>query len=312
MNTNKAWKKAAAFAMALALMGGVIGIMGSSAGGIKASAESSDTILVETFTVTVDSSIRGGTVTVDKEEAPAGDTVTAKATANDGYRFVQLTVNGVQVAMNDQDVHAFVMPAENAVISAEFAAESEVDKFTVLTPENGSLTADFTDETETTVKIEAVPDQGYDLAKVMVNGEQVAINDQGEYLVAYSEDMQISAEFVKKAATAHTITVQAPKNGTVTVDKQSAAADEAVLITATPASGFKLDKVLMNGQQVAVNDKDQYLIAMPDEDITVTAEFVADAAVPSKQDSSPKTGAAFGITAATAIAAGALIFFKKK
>ena len=392
MNTNKAWKKAAAFVMALALMGGALVTVGNTDSRITASAASVETAEAQTFTVSVDSSISGGTVTVDKTSAAAGDAVTAIATPNEGYAFVKLTVNGEQVAVNDEGKHAFIMPAENAVISAEFAAESGNESYTVLTPANGMIAVAFTDDAKTTLKIDPVPAPGYELNKVLINGDQAAINDQGVYLAEYSKDMVISAEFIKsdkeaftiapcengkitaemsqgadfyaltvtpaadegyvldklfcngdqvavndegkyviaytgetlnlsaefvKADSAvHTITVQAPKNGTVTVDKQTAAADETVLITAVPAKGYKLDKVLVNGEQAAINDQGQYLIAMPDKDITVTAEFVADSAAPSKSgakdDSSPKTGAAFGISAAAAIAAGALVLFRKK
>ncbi|MBQ7186671.1 MAG: hypothetical protein IJR91_03455 [Ruminococcus sp.] len=99
MNTSKTMKKAAAFVMALALAGGAFGVISNSGSRITASAAAAEA--VQTFAVTVDSSITGGKVTVDKTSAVAGDTVTAVVTPDTGYGFVKLTVNGEQIAVND-------------------------------------------------------------------------------------------------------------------------------------------------------------------------------------------------------------------
>ena len=124
--------------------------------------------------------------------------------------------------------------------------------------------------------------------------------------------MVLSAEFVKAA---YSITVKDAAHGKVKTDKATAGFDEAVLITATPDNGYKVDKVLVNGQQIAINDKGQYLIAMPAGDITVTAEFVASSAAPAaKGDTSPKTGAAaaVGLGSAAVIAAASLMMIKRR
>ena len=387
MNTSKTMKKAAAFVMALALAGGAFGVISNSGSRITASAAAAEA--VQTFAVTVDSSITGGKVTVDKTSAAAGDTVTAVASPDSGYEFYKLTVNGEQIAVNDQGVHAFEMPAADAVISAEFEAKAEPDFYSVKSPDNGSIRVEVVDEANKVVRITPTADPGYKLAKVLLNGDQAAVNDEGEYLAEFTgTEMVISAEFEKSEEEAFTIadcqngkltaelgqdadssivtvtpvpdkgykvdkvicngdqvavndegryviayegktldlsaefvkasysiTVGDVKNGTVTVDKQTAAPGEDVLITAVPAKGYKLDKVLMNGDQVAINDKDQHLIAMPDSDITVTAEFIpetAPAKTDAKDDSSPKTGAAIGICAATALAASVMVLLKKK
>ena len=87
---------------------------------------------------------------------------------------------------------------------------------------------------------------------------------------------------------------------------------DAILVTPEPDAGYKVAAVYAGGDQVAINDKDQYLIAYNGEKIILSAEFVK---ADSSTDSSPKTGAAaagIGMTAAAAIAAAALIATKKR
>ncbi|MCL2342974.1 MAG: S-layer homology domain-containing protein [Firmicutes bacterium] len=69
------------------------------------------------YTVTIDPSITGGTVTADKSTAAAGDTVTLTVTPDPGMEFVDntLTVNGTVLS-----TVTFTMPAANVVVSAMF------------------------------------------------------------------------------------------------------------------------------------------------------------------------------------------------
>ena len=65
------------------------------------------------------------------------------------------------------------------------------------------------------------------------------------------------------------------KNGTIEVDKVTAAAGEEVTITATPADGFKLDAITVT----AINSNEAVTVTdgkfiMPDDSVTVSATFV--------------------------------------
>ncbi|MBQ7186670.1 MAG: hypothetical protein IJR91_03450 [Ruminococcus sp.] len=244
----------------------------------------------------------------------ANKVVRITPTADPGYKLAKVLINGDQVAVNDEGEYLAEFTGTEMVISAEFTVSDEA-AFTIAECKNGKLTAEVVqDESGTAVAVTPVPDKGFMLSKLICNGDQVAVNDEGKYVIAYEgKTLDLSAEFVKAS---YSITVGDVKNGTVTVDKQTAGVDEGVLITATPAKGFKLDKVLMNGEQVAINDKGQYLIAMPEGDITVTAEFIPETApskTDAKDDSSPKTGAAAaGLITAAGAAAAAVVLFKKQ
>lgn len=79
-----------------------------------------------------------------------------------------------------------------------------------------------------------------------------------------------------KSPVKHTVNVTAPTNGTVTPDKTSAAKDEKVTLTVTPATGYELDTLTVKektaGTAVTVDETD-YSFTMPDDEVTVTAAF---------------------------------------
>ena len=73
------------------------------------------------------------------------------------------------------------------------------------------------------------------------------------------------AQFTKKQ---YTVTCTTPTNGTLTADKTTCAWGETVTVTATPASGYTLDTISLNG--TLINDN---TFEMPVGNATVTATF---------------------------------------
>ncbi len=77
-----------------------------------------------TYTVTVADGIQNGTVSVDKETAAEGATVTVTATPADGYELEAVTVkdaDGNQIEIRDG---SFTMPAGNVTVSATFTKKA--------------------------------------------------------------------------------------------------------------------------------------------------------------------------------------------
>ena len=69
----------------------------------------------------------------------------------------------------------------------------------------------------------------------------------------------------------YTITIAEIENGTVTADKTEAVAGETVTLTVTPAEGYKLAAIYVNG--IAIEGD---TFQMPGRDVVITAEFVSD------------------------------------
>ena len=70
------------------------------------------------------------------------------------------------------------------------------------------------------------------------------------------------------APTTYDITIAAPENGTVTVNKEKAAAGETITVEATPAEGYILEAITVNGNAIEGNT-----FEMPAEAVTVGATF---------------------------------------
>ena len=83
------------------------------------------------FFVTVNDADKNGTVTVDKDVAAAGETVTVTVTPNEGYKLDTLVYmcetgfNTGEFDITEIDGNTFEMPAENAAVKATFTAVPE-------------------------------------------------------------------------------------------------------------------------------------------------------------------------------------------
>lgn len=81
--------------------------------------------------------------------------------------------------------------------------------------------------------------------------------------------------FTVAKGTAHAITVTAGANGTAAADKQTAAEGEIVTITATPSSGYVVDKVKVDGVDLEADAEDAYKFVMKDAAVAVAVTFKA-------------------------------------
>lgn len=73
----------------------------------------------------------------------------------------------------------------------------------------------------------------------------------------------------------YAITVEETNHGTVKADKTSANPNETVNLTITPDEDYKVKSVSINGEVIQANNS-VYSFTMPEQDVTVTAEFELD------------------------------------
>ena len=234
---------------------------------------------------------QNGTLSADKTTAAAGETVTLTVTPATSYVLDQLTIkdadNGT-VAVNN---NAFTMPAKNVTVTATFKAAT----YTVtLNPNEGKINAGnvtgYTYGTGATLPTDVTRegfrfDGWYDAAS------------GGSRVTAIGADETGAKEYWAHWTQLYTVTVTQPQNGTVTADKQTAAAGETVTLTVTPATGYELDALTATyGNDLTVeptqdsDDDTKWSFAMPAGDATVSAAF-APAVYPVKLN---ENGGTFG------------------
>ena len=127
-----------------------------------------------------------------------------------------------------------------------------------------------------TVVVTYQPAIGYQLDKITVDGKAITPEEGLYYFIMPAKNVTVSATF-KEAdpivpPTRYAITIAEMQNGTVTADKEYASATELVTLTVTPAEGYKVADVKVNG--VSLNPTNNtYSFEMPEEDVTITATF---------------------------------------
>ena len=126
---------------------------------------------IRSFAVTSDSSVVNGSVVADKAMVKEGETVTLTVTPNNGYQVKSVLMNGATVEPVN-GVYSFVMPSEEVTVSAEFAKWLNISVKTGI--EGGKVSLNKTECWENdSIIITAKADEGYEIAKVLVNGVEI-------------------------------------------------------------------------------------------------------------------------------------------
>ena len=232
------------------------------------------TIAVEanTHDVTIHSS-ENGTVVADKTTAIVGDKVTFTITPNDDFELDTFKVNGEQKEVTNNTYEA-TMVKEGLTVDATFKAI----KHTVTINKNagGTVTADKLEAvTGEDVTLTVTPDTNYHLSVLYVNGNAVSVGESGTVVVKMvKKGLVVSGVFAKMSAP---ITVIDTKGGTLYADPASSAQiGEAVFITIEPDEGYTIEKLLVNGEEVEVQEDSQGYFAevdMVEGGLTITATW---------------------------------------
>ncbi len=231
----------------------------------------------KTYSVTIEQS-ENGTVTADKTEVEEGGSVTFTITPTQGYVIKDVLVNGTSVGKVNTYTISNVL--RDVSVKAVFEKETEKDpkdkySVTIEETENGTVTADKTEVEEGgNVTFTITPAAGYIIKDVLVNGTSVGkVNTYT--LENVSEDVIVKAVFEKEAeenpGATYKVTIEASENGTVTADKTEIEEGGSVTFTITPAQGYVIKDVLVNG--ASVGKVNSYKLDNVSGDVTVKAVF---------------------------------------
>ena len=150
------------------------------------------------------------------------------------------------------------------------------------------------------------PDKGYELDKVLLNGQEVEVKDNKGTLTVL-KDTKLEASFKQIM---HTVTVEAGKGGKVEPGTGEYAEGSEVTFTVKADKGYEADKVTVNGKEVSLKDGKFTVIIEGKTDVKVTFKAVKN---PTTGDSfNPMYTVLLTASALAALAAGAFLFLRKK
>lgn len=232
----------------------------------------------------------GGAISNDKE----GGTTISVSTGDFMVDAMETDIMGITDTVFGEAVN----PEEYGAVTVyrtdsryHVVAKAKVESYQVILErtENGSLSAPDRVEVGATIPVQVTPADGYQLESLSVRmrdgGASVGVMEDHSFVMPKS-DVIVSATFVKgddkagnktKAEGMHDIIVSG-ENGTVKASVEEAKAGERIVLTLTPHVGHEFDKISVSaGNKTIVCSKtdDGYEFIMPDDNVTVTANFHA-------------------------------------
>ena len=180
----------------------------------------------------------GGSAKANVTKAGYGDTIKITYTANDGYEFDKITLNGTKI-----DGTTFSMPAGKANVAVYFTKGSY--SVSVSAPEGGTAKANAEKaEYGEQVKITYTASAGYELDKITVNGSEI----DGVTFDMPAENVAVVVYFKKIF---YPVTLKVGSNGTASVSADSANYGDIITVTAKADAGYVLDAIKVNGTTLA-------------------------------------------------------------
>ncbi len=210
------------------------------------------TVLAERVTITKGTPANG-TLTVEGGER-VGDSVTITATANSGYELEELKIDGVAVTTTN-GVYTFTATKSIYQVSATFSSLDvtlTVNGGEAITGGTVEVSEDLVKGDEATVTITA--ETGYQLKSITLDGADVTADVvDGVYtFTATSTAHAIVVEFEAKASVITVNGGETVANGSVSVTENVKWFDE-VTVTLTPATGYKLKSITLDGADVTAD-----------------------------------------------------------
>ena len=224
------------------------------------------------YSISPASDITNGTVSADKTSAAAGQTVTVSASPNSGYTLGTITARTESGSSVSIENNTFTMPIGNVVITATFTpimySVSIAGNIA-----NGTITADKSSASVgQTVTISASPSIGYKLASITATDSSgVTIPVTGNSFAMPAGNVSVSATFTQIQYEIRL--ADGIENGTVSVDRNSATIGQTVTITASPATGYKIESISAknsNGNSIYIENN---TFTMPVGTVVVSATF---------------------------------------
>ena len=223
--------------------------------------------------------VENGDIT-DGTQVNPGDSFTVQYKPNDGYKLASVTVNGEEVdAPNEYTFDDIQKDHEIKVVY-------EPVTYTIKTSvEGGTITKTQSVKHGEDLKIEYKPNDGYKLAKILVDSKEVDAETfkQAYIFTKIDADHEISVIFEKQAVPAKTYKIETTASGGTITKTSEVKEGEDITISYKPNDGYKLAKVLVDGKEIDIKKyPEQYTFTKVNASHKISAIF-------EKEEQKPKT-----------------------
>ena len=217
--------------------------------------------------------LTGGAISSDKAKAYAGIVVNLTVTPEAGYEIETVTVNGTPIEAVEGKYFYTVLATDtrlqcSATFRKVFAVSCE-------TAANGTISADRqTAHVGDVIELTITPAEESELVSVLLNGEPLEAV-AGAYRYTVTDESPATLVFSATFRKMMSIVCEAGEHGTLTADKETAALGDEIVLTITPASGYAVGQVKINGKTLeAVEGVYEYVVGADDAALSFTATFV--------------------------------------
>lgn len=222
-----------------------------------------------------------GSISADKSTAKIGEEVTFTVAPEANYVISSFKVNDADVALDGNNQAVVVMVAGGLNVTASFELGSGT--VTIGTIEHGAVTADkMTAKIGEEVTFKITSDTGYDVSSFKVNGSDVDYVTKEDSTTGktyweakvkmVSGGLTVTAEFKLGV---YSIEWDPTTHGTIAVEggKTSATYGEDVKFIFTPETGYEINYLTINGEQVQWASDNTYTTTMGEYGLFVTVQF---------------------------------------
>ncbi len=209
----------------------------------------------------------GGTVTGSGSYAH-GDSATLEASANEGYTFLNWTLDGEEVSSDPS--YTFTVTAPGTYV-AQFSHSEYTVTVSADPTEGGTVTGEGTYPHGTSITLEAIPNEGYAFLNWTLDGEMVS--DETTYHLTVTEDGDYTAHF--EMLMQYNITLVQVEGGTLEAPA-TAYEGQTVVVTAEHEAQYRLVSLFYytdDPENVTAITLPGMTFVMPAADVTVSGEF---------------------------------------
>ena len=236
----------------------------------------------EEYTVTIDAT-EGGTAAIENpaEVYHYGDVINLTNTPNEGYHFVNYTVDGTEVT-SPYTVTGSVTIVANFESDEIPQPETYIITVSANPTEGGTVSGGGEYEVGASVTVTANANEGYEFKRWTEDDAFVSSNPNYTFTVSGNRELVAVFEEAAPEPETFTITVLDNENGTVTAP-ESAQAGETVVVTAEPNEGYILTSLYYyttDAEDVTDIDLEAMSFEMPAANVTIGAEFTEETPQP--------------------------------